>query len=118
MFTHLLAQTATPPVPQEGDLYKELTVFGETFEIRYGYYEEFERQHHEPMAIYPDFIKHPVYTEEGYPFVTAMQDICNHYEGIPHGDTCCECGNFRKGPDLFGLCTCLHKKRSSAPKSR
>lgn len=118
MFTQFFAQSKAPPAPKEGDLYKELTVFGKTFEIRYGYYEDFERQHHEPMAIYPNFIEHPEFTEEGQPFVTAMQDICQHYVGVPHGDTCGECSCFRKGPDLFGLCDCPCKKRSPAPEGR
>ena len=118
MFTQFFARSTAPPAPKEGDLYKELTVFGKTFEIRYGYYEDFERQHHEPMAIYPDFVKHPEFTEEGYAFVTAMQDICDHYRGDPGGDTCGECIHFQKGEDLVGLCHCPHKKRSPAPESR
>ena len=47
---------------QEGDLYEVLEVYGHTFELRYGYYEERERARGEPIPIYPDFKKHPLYT--------------------------------------------------------
>ena len=114
MLTMLFAQDIQKPVPREGDLYKAVTVFGKTFEIRYGYYEDFERQYHEPMAIYPDFLKQPVYTDEGHPFVTAMQDICGHYAGAAGGEACCECSCFKKGADLLGLCTCLKNRKTLA----
>jgi hypothetical protein len=29
---------------KDGDLYKTIRIFGKDFEIRYGYYEEFEKQ--------------------------------------------------------------------------
>lgn len=106
MFTKFFTKSTAPPVPKEGDLYKVLQVAGHIFEIRYGYYEEFERLHNEPMAIYPDFMKEPRYSERGEPLVTAMQDICQHFLGIPEGDTCGECRYYRRGEDLIGLCTC------------
>ena len=65
--------------PKEGDLYREIELWGRSFEIRYGYYEEIDRQY-DPMEIYPDFLQNPVYTEEGYPFVTLMQEPCQHFQ--------------------------------------
>ena len=43
---------------RDGDLYKTVTVHGKTFELRYGYYEEYERESlfSEPIPIYPDFL--------------------------------------------------------------
>ena len=111
--TRFFARGTAPPVPKEGELYKILTVSGHTFEIRYGYYEEFERQHNEPMAIYPNFIRAPRYTKGGLPLVTAMQDICRYYRGDPQEDTCGECHYYRRGEDLIGLCTCPQRVRTS-----
>jgi hypothetical protein len=69
--------------PKEGDLYKVVVTFGKSFELRYGFYEERDRQSPlcEPAIIYPDFIKEPLYTENGEPFVTMIQDACVHYKG-------------------------------------
>ena len=70
-------------VHEEGELYKVVTVFGKTFELWYGYYEDYERENPtvEPMPIYPNFRKEPLYTDEGTPFVTMMQDACPYYKG-------------------------------------
>lgn len=111
MFTQFFSKSAAPPAPKEGDLYKVLTVSGHTFQVRYGYYEDFERQYNDPMAIYPDFIKEPRYTDGGEPLVTAMQDTCRHFQGGPDGDTCGECQYYRRGEDLIGICTCPQKIR-------
>ena len=101
--------------PQEGALYKNVTISGHTFRLIYGYYEEFERNglFNEPMPIYPDFIKEPLYTEGGVPFVTAMQDICSEYVGKPDGDSCSDCSYFQRNADLFGFCKCPKKQRAS-----
>lgn len=104
-----------PPAPKEGDLYKEITVGGNKFKIFYGYYEEFEResQFNDPMPIYPDFTKHPHYTAEGVPLVTAMQNICKFYNGRNDEDSCCaDCIFFRKSEELFGFCDCVQNKKS------
>ena len=110
MLTKILAQGAGhPPEHKEGDVYKELTVYGKTFILRYGYYEDFERESpfNEPIPIYPDFINKPLYTEEGLPFVTAMQSVCEHYKGKNDEDSCCsDCIFFQKSEELFGLCVC------------
>ena len=102
-------------VPKEGDLYKVVTVFGKTFELWYGYYEDYERENPtvEPMPIYPNFRKEPLYTDEGEPFVTMMQDACKSYIGDAKrtpDTTCCECKYFQQGEDWIGICLCPKNK--------
>ena len=98
----------------EGELYKLITVHGNTFELRYGYYEDCDRQNPlcEPIVIYPDFLKEPVYTDDGKPFVTAVQDACRYYlsetKRTPDS-TCAECNCFMHCEDWLGICT--HRKR-------
>lgn len=110
-----LQDTEQPHVPKEGDLYKEVTISDKTFRLLYGYYESFERESpfNDPMPIYPDFIKEPHYTAEGIPFVTAMQNICEFYNGKNDEDSCCaDCVFFQKSEELFGFCNCFKNKRS------
>ena len=101
--------------PKEGDLYKVITTFGKTFELYYGYYEEKDRHSSfaTPIEIYPDFIKAPLFTEEGFPFVTAIQEVCEYYEKV--ADTtnrCIDCLYFQKGEELFGLCKCKSRRKN------
>lgn len=116
MVSKWLNQKSPPEIPKEGDLYKELTIFGNTFRILYGYYEEFEREgkYNEPMPVYPDLSSSPVYTEEGKPIITAIQDACSYYKGSSNseGDGCSGCQYFKICEDLFGLCECPSRKRS------
>ena len=105
----------TKDLPQEGDLYKVVTTFGKTFELRYGFYDERDRRSPlcDPTVIYPDFLKDPLFTEQGEPFVTMMQDACGCYVGGAKrtpDTTCAECGCFRRGEEWFGICTCPHKR--------
>ena len=117
MFSKLIRNdfpVADPP-HKEGDLYKIITTHGKTFELRYGYYEECDRQSPlcEPIVIYPDFIKEPVYTDEGIPFVTVMQDACKSYRGETKrtpDTTCADCIYFRCGEDWIGICACTKNK--------
>ena len=100
-------------VPKEGDLYKVVNTYGRTFELRYGYYGECDRKY-EPNVIYPDFIKEPLYTDNGEPFVTMVQDTCKSYSGKAKrtsDTTCCECKYFHSGEDWIGICTCLKNKK-------
>ena len=99
--------------PREGELYKVVTTFGKTFELRYGFYEERDRL--SPLCdlavIYPDFLKEPLSTDDGEPFVTMMQDACRHYKGNLKATpdiTCAECQYFRRGEEWFGICKCPH----------
>ena len=96
-------------VIKEGDLYKVITIYGKTFELYYGYYEEKDRysKYNEPIEIYPDFIKNPVNTDEGIPFVTAFQEKCKHFLKVKDTtDRCIDCKFYQKGEELFGLCKC------------
>ena len=117
MLTKLLGKDTgqKPSVPKEGDLFKIIQLHGKTFEIRYGFYEECDRhtQYAEPMEIYPNFIKEPQYTDEGIPFVTAIQIPCDYYYGkLTDNSTCEECSYYRPGEELLGICTCPKNKRS------
>ena len=101
---------------EEGELYKVVTTFGKTFELRYGYYQECDRQSPlcDPVVIYPDFLSNPVYTDNGEPFVTMVQDACKSYSGKAKrtsDTTCCECKYFHSGEDWIGICTCLKNKK-------
>ena len=96
-------------MPQEGELFKVTHLGGKTFEIRYGFYEECDRyaQHAEPIEVYPDFIKQPQYTEEGIPFVTAIQNPCEYFEGGKDENSSCEeCSFYQHGEELLGVCVC------------
>ena len=106
------------PSPREGDLYKEISVGGHTFRLVYGYYADFEREgmFNEPIPIYPDLMREPLYTQEGVPLATAMQDVCDCYVGKEEGDSCSECAYFRKGIDLFGFCHCPEKQQKPLQK--
>lgn len=112
MFSEKLIRDNGPgDVPKEGELYRVINMAGKTFPLYYGYYEDFEREHHEPMPIYPDFIKNPVYIENGMPIVTAMQDACRHLIGPPGAETCHECAHFQQAEELFGLCRCIQNRQ-------
>ncbi len=112
MLTRFFSQNAPPSAtPKEGDVYKILHIHDHRFELLYGYYEALERENPaiDPMPIYLVFIKEPRFTKEGFPFVTKMQDVCEHYLGK---DSCyCECADcsfYSHGDDLIGICACPH----------
>ena len=97
--------------PREGDLYRQVELFGKTFDLRYGYYEDKDRRG-PPDVIYPNFIREPIHTEDGMPFVTMMQDACQHYSGDidSGGDSICgDCEYFKHGEEWLGVCTCSQK---------
>ncbi|MBQ8850452.1 MAG: hypothetical protein IJ011_08995 [Clostridia bacterium] len=111
-----IPNTADPP--REGDLYRTVTTFGRPFELRYGYYEECDKESPlcDPVPIYPDFTREPLYTDDGEPFVTMMQDACESYKGEAKrtADTTCEeCANFKRGEEWFGICQCPKNKRAN-----
>ena len=98
---------------REGEIYKIITTFGKTFELRYGYYEENDRRWGEPDIIYPDFRQTPLYTDDGNPFVTLIQDACECFCGKTRrrdDNTCAECKYMRRGEEWFGICTCPKNK--------
>lgn len=94
---------------KEGELYKIITVEGRSFEIRYGYYEDFERESEEVIPIYPDFIENPVYSKDGLPFATRTQDACRHYrvrEGYDGDGWCADCVYYPDEYEEIGICRC------------
>ncbi len=113
MFTRLTEINAKPPTPKEGDLFKIIELHGRAFEIRYGYYEEIDRQF-EPMEIYPDFIKNPVYTNDDFPFVTLMQSPCDHYikKGKDSERDCSTCKYMERGDELIAVCRCPKNRKT------
>lgn len=108
-----------PEKPKEGDLYRELFIREKTFVIPYGYYEDYERDSpfNDPIPIYPDFIKEPMYTSEGIPFATAMQDPCSRFTGKQEiqEESCLDCFYFLQCEDLIGLCR--NPERQKTPKT-
>ncbi len=105
-----------PKEPKEGALFKVITAYGKTFEIRYGYYEESDRyaQRAEPMEIYPNFIDDPQFTDEGIPFATAMQVTCEHYQGKVYEDSVCDnCIFYKPCDELLGVCRCKARRKKN-----
>lgn len=103
----------------EGELYKILNVCGHAFPLYYGYYDDCDRVNPqaEPMPIYPDFLAVPHYTEQGIPFVTKMQDACEHYVGQSNGcEECAECVWYRHGEELLGFCACPSNRQENRKK--
>ena len=94
--------------PREGDVYKVVTTFGKTFELKYGYYSELDRSG-APDIIYPDFLANPLYTDQGERFVTMMQDACECFSSPSQrgeDSTCADCKFFQRGEEWFGICAC------------
>lgn len=109
MFLTNIDSNAPPKKKQEGELFKIIESHGKMFEIRYGYYEDVDRQNPylDPIEIYPDFIKSPVYTENGVPFVTAMQKPCEYFSGeLDEENTCYQCKHYERCEELLGICKC------------
>ncbi|MBQ8345934.1 MAG: hypothetical protein IJY42_06700 [Clostridia bacterium] len=99
---------------REGEHYKTIDLYGKSFELYYGYYEDCDRQNPlcEPIPVYPDFAASPVYTDEGYPFATDMQDPCQHFEGKRGGETCYECKHYEHGIEFLGVCRCEQMRKN------
>lgn len=99
--------------PREGDLYARIEHGGRTFELYYGYYEECDRQNPmvKPIPVYPDFIKRPQYDNDGYPFVTDMQDACRFFVGKDPDDGCYTCKHYCKVIKFIGVCSCEHRRK-------
>jgi len=97
------------PVPKEGDMFKVIELYGRTFEIRYGYYEDFERKKSEPIPVYPDLKRTPIYGISGKLIVTHMQDVCPHFKPQAGDDTevCCGCCEYYpKNRQMIDVCLC------------
>ena len=80
---------------------------GDTCEVLFFYDTQCERHFGE----YPDFEETPRYTENGWPWVTAMQDGCPHgINRYSQEERCLDCGScqfFRQEQqsDLVGICS-------------
>lgn len=102
-------------IPKEGDLHSVVSIGGYTFELRYGYYEECDRQSGEPFVLYPDLKTNPLFTEEGNRIVSAIQSICEHY-AIPEGrgkeDCCYTCAYYSNRTDDIGICRCERMRQN------
>lgn len=102
---------------REGDLYDTIIVDGKVFEIRYGFYEEFERGSGEPFPIFPDLNKNPMYTQEGYRIITQMQEPCDMFE-IKSEDfsekVCGGCVYFGDENNLIDICKNERQKLKEA----
>ncbi len=106
----------TYKIPKEGDLYMKISLHGYTFELRYGYYEEADRQNGEPVAIYPDLRNNPIYTKDGYPIVTAVQIPCEHYKvatGCVLEDCCSDCIYYNDSKKEIEVCLCENKRKQT-----
>ena len=93
---------------REGDIYEVLSVDGRTFEIRYGYYEDFERDGSAPIPIYPDLEKSPIYGESNKYIVTFMQNPCVHYEPrVENAEPYCGCCKYYpNNRQMINACQC------------
>ncbi len=103
--------------PKDGDIYKTVKIDEHSFELRYGYYEEFERHNGEPVVLYPDLVKNLCYTKDGYRIVTAIQDPCGFYTVSEHKtrDECCnDCDYYKISGNEIGICTCPENRKAKS----
>ena len=101
-------------LPEEGDLYKTCIVDHHVFEIRYGYHEESERGRVDPLPIFPDLEKNPLYTNTGELITAYVQYPCRYYiprrPEIPE-DWCGDCMLYGGGKEEMGRCLSPERKR-------
>ncbi len=95
-------------LPMEGELYKVYEVGGYTFEIQYGYYAENERGRVEPLPIFPDFRKEPVYTEDGYQLAALIHSACQYYKSDRARPErhCGDCIHYSEPTQEIAICRC------------
>lgn len=94
--------------PKEGELYKIITIGNHSFELRFGYYADFERINSEPVVIYPNLSEKRLYDIYGYRIVTAIQDPCDCYEvhtRKTREDCCNDCIHYADHNEGIGVCT-------------
>ncbi|MBQ3230121.1 MAG: hypothetical protein IJB49_03790 [Clostridia bacterium] len=98
--------------PKEGDIYKTVKIDDHVFELKFGYYADFERELGEPVVIYPDLSENKLYTKNGSLLVTAIQDPCAHYEAhdSKQKNECCgDCIHYIRHGDEIGVCGRLNR---------
>ncbi len=101
----------------EGELYKTIKCHGRTFDIYFGYYSESERRLWSPTPIFPNFASSAEYTENGEPFVTSEQDVCDQYkpkDKISGENWCADCIYFEACEEIIGVCRCEERKKVCA----
>lgn len=83
-------------------------------------YLEYDRQLNEFYPAFPDFEKHPEYTDEGRPFATAEQECCPHSKAGAPGETppddCGDCAWFFREftpYDPIGVCMCSERRKKT-----
>ena len=94
--------------PKEGDLYKVVKIDDHTFELRFGFYEDFEREAADPVVIYPDLTKNKIHAKDGRRIVTAIQDPCEYYDVSDcsmRNECCSDCNYFSSPNDEIGICS-------------
>ena len=96
---------------KDGDVYKIINIQGRVFELKYGFYEEYEKDSSDPIPIYPDFLANPEYTDEGIPFVSGIQTACGGFDGKDRELGCYGCKYFSEYEDLIGLCRLESNRR-------
>lgn len=101
-----------PDIPREGALYKQITVAGHAFELRYGYYQAQEREICPPVVIFPDLTQNKKYCPDGNPLVTQIQDPCEYYRSLstPPENWCGDCCHFSSQHPEIGICRCKNHK--------
>ncbi len=108
--------------PREGDLFNVFRVGGYTFEIRYGHYTEAERDAaNEPVPIYPDLDKSPLYNEDGFRITNCISEGCRHFTAkSPKCEElqCLYCIHYDTSVCLdIGICRCKKKRRRKLRKN-
>lgn len=101
-------------IPREGDLHSIVSIGSHAFELRYGYCDERDRATGEPYILYPDLLSKPLYTEDGYRIVAALQSICPHYmppKGQERENCCYTCCYYPDQKSEIGICRCEQMRR-------
>lgn len=105
--------------PREGELYRNVSVGGHLLELYYGYYEDGDRANSDPVVLYPDFFERPLFTGDGHPLVSAVQQPCEHYrppaEGRPE-ECCSDCSYYPDSRAEIAVCQCPAMRRKAALK--
>ena len=110
----------SPALPREGDLYRTYCVDGRIFEIRYGYYDECERDRVEPLPVFPDLSSQLLYTAEGERIVTLVQHPCARYtpkDPLRSEEWCGDCSFYSGGRDEIGVCRNISNRRAFSEQS-
>lgn len=105
-------------IPCEGDLHSIVTIGLHSFELRYGYCDERDRATGEPYILYPNLRSEPLYTEDGYRIVTALQKNCKHYappDGQEWEDCCYTCCFYPDQHSEIGICSCEQMRSPPTP---